>query len=134
MSVAFSTVLALGLIYFVANDPESNVVLNLSSVTAFLLLCVFAIVNIACMILRRDHPEKTFFTSPGPTPLVAAALCLYLAGPWVDRDAVVYEIARGSVGAYYPEGNCLVPLDYIDPVSGTPSYKSIPVRITRAAA
>ena len=48
--------------------------------------------------------------------------------------AVIYEIARGSVGAYYPEGNCLVPLDYIDPVSGTPSYKSIPDRISRAAA
>ncbi|HEX7916068.1 FdhF/YdeP family oxidoreductase, partial [Rudaea sp.] len=48
--------------------------------------------------------------------------------------AVAYEIARGSVASYYPEGNCLVPLDYIDPVSGTPSYKSIPVRITRAAA
>ena len=47
--------------------------------------------------------------------------------------AVIYEIARGSVGAYYPEGNCLVPLDYIDPVSGTPSYKSVPVRIRRAA-
>jgi amino acid transporter len=77
----------------VANDPESNVVLNLSSVTAFLLLCVFTVVNVACMILRRDHPEKTFFTSPGPTPLVAAALCLFLAGPWVDRDPVVYEIA-----------------------------------------
>ncbi|PNS09473.1 FdhF/YdeP family oxidoreductase [Solilutibacter silvestris] len=48
--------------------------------------------------------------------------------------AVTYEIARGSVGTYYPEGNCLVPLDYVDPVSGTPSYKSVPVRITRAAA
>jgi anaerobic selenocysteine-containing dehydrogenase len=46
--------------------------------------------------------------------------------------AVVYEIARGSVAAYYPEANCLVPLDYFDPLSGTPSYKSIPVRIARS--
>ncbi len=51
----------------------------------------------------------------------------------VNVIAVSYEIARGSVASYYPEGNCLVPLDYIDPVSGTPSYKSIPVRISRAA-
>ncbi|MBT9386042.1 FdhF/YdeP family oxidoreductase [Pseudooceanicola sp. CBS1P-1] len=43
--------------------------------------------------------------------------------------AVDYNIARGSVGAYYPEANCLVPLGYHDPDSGTPAYKSIPVRI-----
>lgn len=48
--------------------------------------------------------------------------------------AVTYKIAKGSVGAYYPEANCLVPLDYIDKVSGTPSYKSVPVRVTRAVA
>lgn len=47
--------------------------------------------------------------------------------------AIAYEIARGSVGAYYPEANVLVPLDYIDKESGTPSYKSVPVRVTRAA-
>ncbi len=47
---------------------------------------------------------------------------------------IAYEIARGSVGAYYPETNPLIPLTYNDAVSGTPSYKSVPVRITRRAA
>ena len=47
--------------------------------------------------------------------------------------AIEYGIARGSVAAYYPEANVLVPLDYIDEDSGTPSYKSIPVHITRAS-
>jgi len=47
--------------------------------------------------------------------------------------AVAYKIARGAVATYYPEGNCLVPLNYIDKVSGTPSYKSVPVRVSRAA-
>jgi molybdopterin-dependent oxidoreductase alpha subunit len=47
--------------------------------------------------------------------------------------AIAYDIAPGSVAAYYPEANCLVPLGYHDPESGTPSYKSIPVRVTRAA-
>jgi len=46
--------------------------------------------------------------------------------------AIVYEITRGSVAAYYPEANGLVPLDYQDKESGTPSYKSVPVRIRRA--
>ena len=46
---------------------------------------------------------------------------------------VKHAIARGSLAAYYPEANCLVPLDDFDPASGTPAYKSIPVRIARAA-
>jgi len=48
--------------------------------------------------------------------------------------AVAYDISPGSVAAYYPEANALVPLDYKDPQSGTPSYKSVPVNITRSAA
>ncbi|MCV2513672.1 FdhF/YdeP family oxidoreductase [Leclercia pneumoniae] len=47
-----------------------------------------------------------------------------------DITVVAYSIARGSVGAYYPEANVLVPLDYLDKESGTPSYKSVPVRLT----
>ncbi len=45
---------------------------------------------------------------------------------------IEYDIAPGSVAAYYPEANVLAPLDYIDEDSGTPSYKSIPVRIQHA--
>ncbi|WP_343547755.1 FdhF/YdeP family oxidoreductase [Ralstonia sp.] len=48
--------------------------------------------------------------------------------------AIAYSIARGSVGAYYPEANVLVPLHYIDKESGTPSYKSVPVRVLRSEA
>jgi len=46
--------------------------------------------------------------------------------------AIEYEIAPGSVAAYYPEANRLVPLNYIDEDSGTPSYKSVPVRVVRS--
>jgi molybdopterin-dependent oxidoreductase alpha subunit len=48
-----------------------------------------------------------------------------------NLTAISYKIPRGSVAAYYPEANCLVPLDYADPFCGTPSYKSVPVHITR---
>ncbi|EKS9202384.1 FdhF/YdeP family oxidoreductase [Enterobacter cloacae] len=47
-----------------------------------------------------------------------------------DITVVAYAIAPGSVVAYYPEANVLVPLDYLDKESGTPSYKSVPVRLT----
>lgn len=58
---------------------------------------------------------------------ISAERTLQLAGITV----IEYDIAAGSVAAYYPEANVLVPLDYIDEESGTPSYKSIPVRIAR---
>jgi amino acid transporter len=95
--IAFSTILALGLIWYVTSDPDSNIVANLSGTTAFLLLCVFTVVNAACVVLRgqRDHNRQVFFTSPGPLPIVAAVLCAFLAGPWVDRDAIQYQIAGG---------------------------------------
>ena len=38
-----------------------------------------------------------------------------------------YDIPRGSIAAYYPETNGLLPLSYHDKKSKTPSAKSIPV-------
>ncbi len=46
--------------------------------------------------------------------------------------AVAYNIPKGCAGAYYPEANVLIPLDHQDARSGTPSYKSVPVRIRRS--
>ncbi len=95
--ILFSTVLALGLIWYVTSDPRSNIVANLSGTTAFLLLCVFTVVNVACVVLRgkRDLNRKVFFTSPGQVPIVAALLCAFLAGPWVGRNIIQYQIAGG---------------------------------------
>ncbi|MFA6140399.1 MAG: hypothetical protein WC684_06720, partial [Hyphomicrobium sp.] len=44
-----------------------------------------------------------------------------------------FEIARNSAAAYYPEANPLVALQNYDARSGTPAYKSIPVRVRAAA-
>ena len=51
----------------------------------------------------------------------------------LELTAIAHDIARGSVAAYYPEANVLMPLGYYDKESGTPSYKSVPVRIQRAS-
>ena len=40
-----------------------------------------------------------------------------------------YNIPRGSIGAYYPETNPLLPLSHHDPKSKTPAAKSIPVLV-----
>jgi molybdopterin-dependent oxidoreductase alpha subunit len=47
--------------------------------------------------------------------------------------AVEYEIPKGSIAAYYPEANVLVALEEHDARSGTPAYKSVPVKICAAA-
>ncbi len=49
------------------------------------------------------------------------------------QTAVAYGIPRGSVAAYYPEANILMALDDYDRHSGTPSYKSVAVKLRAAA-
>jgi molybdopterin-dependent oxidoreductase alpha subunit len=43
------------------------------------------------------------------------------------------EIPRGCLAAYYPETNVLVALEDHDRRSGTPAYKSVPVRLAASA-
>jgi anaerobic selenocysteine-containing dehydrogenase len=49
------------------------------------------------------------------------------------QTVVAYDIPAGSAGAYYPEANVLIPLAHFDQRSGTPSYKSVPVRVAASA-
>jgi anaerobic selenocysteine-containing dehydrogenase len=46
--------------------------------------------------------------------------------------AVAYSFPDGCCAAYYPETNPLVPLYAYDPLSFTPSYKGIPVKVVRS--
>lgn len=47
---------------------------------------------------------------------------------------VAHAFPAGSCAAYYPEVNPLLPLYAHDPMSFTPSYKSMPIRLERSAA
>ncbi|QDY44019.1 FdhF/YdeP family oxidoreductase [Candidatus Pantoea soli] len=51
-----------------------------------------------------------------------------------NLTVVIYDMAPGSVAAYYPEANVMVPLDSHDTESGIPAYKSIPVVLEASAA
>ena len=60
-AILFTTLLALGLIAVVTLQSDNSVVSALSGTTATLLLAVFTVVNIACLVLRRDpRPEGAF--------------------------------------------------------------------------
>ncbi|GGF38193.1 amino acid permease [Marmoricola endophyticus] len=97
--IAFSTVLALVLIVVVTYLSGTTVISALSGTTGLLLLVVFAVVNVACLILRRDPTPSKAFRAPTVVPALAAVLCLFLAGPWArDRDDwVQYQIAGGML-------------------------------------
>ena len=64
-----------------------------------------------------------------------------MIGVWedgIDRRAdgfllVEYDIPRGCLGAYYPETNPLIPLGSVGNKSGTPTFKSVPVLLKKAA-
>lgn len=96
-AIVFTTVLALALISVVTLDAESSVVGALSGTTALLLLAVFTIVNIACLVLRRDPTPEGAFRAPTALPVVGALCCAYLLGPWarLEADLVQYRIAAG---------------------------------------
>jgi anaerobic selenocysteine-containing dehydrogenase len=69
-----------------------------------------------------------------------------LVSEWTGSDGVIqerraeafrivgYQTPRGNAAAYYPETNVLVPLDSVADVSGTPTSKSVIVRLERRAS
>lgn len=86
-AIVFTTALAIGLILLVQS------VSNLGDVTALLLLGVFSVVNVACLVLRKDHVGHEHFTAPTALPMIGALACVYMVGPWTGRDGSVYAIA-----------------------------------------
>ena len=81
-------------------------------------------------ISEEDLAERNL--EHGDVIIVETALATDTPLQLIGFTAIAYNLPKGSIGAYYPEANVLVPLDYCDKESGTPSYKSIPVRIRRA--
>lgn len=87
VAIAFTTLMAFALITFVGEIPA------LGGTTALLLLCVFVVVNIAVLILRRDRVAHEHFRTPTALPILGALSCAFLAGPWTGRDPTQYKIA-----------------------------------------
>jgi APA family basic amino acid/polyamine antiporter len=87
VAIAFTTLLAFGLITFVGQ------VRQLGGTTALLLLCVFAVVNVAVLVLRKDEVGHKHFRTPTILPVIGALTCIFFAGPWTGRDVVQYQIA-----------------------------------------
>ena len=86
-AILFTTALAFGLITFVGAVPD------LGGTTALLLLMVFAVVNVAVLVLRRKPIDEHHFRTPTILPIIGAIACAYLATPFAGRPVVQYKIA-----------------------------------------
>src|SRR6478752_190965 len=92
VAIAFTTVLAFGLIIFVSFG-NADVVATLGGTTALLLLGVFSVVNVAVLVLRKDDVGKKHFRAPTVLPFIGAITCLYLVTPLSGRASAQYIVA-----------------------------------------
>ncbi|MGA4849311.1 APC family permease [Streptomyces sp. G5(2025)] len=83
VGIVFVSLLAIGLV-------TTGEIEGLGDTTAFLLLCVFAVVNVAVLVLRRDRVDHAHFRTPTALPVLGAITALILASPLADRPAEVY--------------------------------------------
>jgi amino acid transporter len=91
VAIVFTTVLAFGLV-------STSKVEDLGDTTALLLLGVFAVVNVAVLVLRKDPVEHAHFRTPTALPVLGTASCVVLASPVVGREASVYLTAGVLLG------------------------------------
>jgi amino acid transporter len=91
VAIAFTTLLGFGLV-------STSKVEDLGDTTSLLLLCVFAVVNVAVLVLRRDPVTHHHYRTPTLLPVLGAATCVVLASPFVGRESSVYLTAGVLLG------------------------------------
>ncbi|MEL4356371.1 MULTISPECIES: APC family permease [unclassified Luteococcus] len=86
VSILFTTLIALGLVWF------SNLT-ALGGTTALLLLVVFTVVNIAVLVLRKDRADVPHFKTPTIMAVLGAITAAFLASPLSGRANSDYKVA-----------------------------------------
>jgi amino acid transporter len=94
VAIGFTTVIAFGLIFYVSAFASNEAVTVLGGTTSLLLLAVFAMVNVAVLVLRRDvRSTGGHFKTPTALPVIGCAASLYLVTPLSGRPAAEYLVA-----------------------------------------
>jgi amino acid transporter len=97
VSIGLTSVLAGALV-------STGTVAALGGTTALLLLCVFTVVNVAVLVLRRDRVAHAHYRAPTLMPVLGIVSCAYLASPLSGRDPEQYLTAGllvlGGVGLW----------------------------------
>jgi len=94
VAILFTTVIAFGLIFYVSAFASDSAISVLGGTTSLLLLAVFAMVNIAVLVLRRDVKETGgHFKTPTALPVIGCFASLYLVTPLSGRPGTQYLLA-----------------------------------------
>ncbi|WP_347220709.1 APC family permease [Mycolicibacterium poriferae] len=97
-AIIFTTVIAFGLIIYVSTAASDNAISVLGGTTSLLLLAVFAVVNVAVLVLRRDVRQAGgYFKTPTVLPVIGFVVSLYLVTPLSGRPAQQYVVAGALV-------------------------------------
>lgn len=97
-AIIFTTVIAFGLIIYVSTAASDNAISVLGGTTSLLLLAVFAVVNVAVLVLRRDVRQAGgHFKTPTALPVIGFLVSLYLVTPLSGRPAQQYLVAGALV-------------------------------------
>ncbi len=97
-AIIFTTVIAFGLIIYVSTAASDNAISVLGGTTSLLLLAVFAVVNVAVLVLRRDVRQAGgHFKTPTVLPVIGFVVSLYLVTPLSGRPAQQYVVAGALV-------------------------------------
>ena len=97
-AIIFTTVIAFGLIIYVSTAASDNAISVLGGTTSLLLLAVFAVVNVAVLVLRRDVRQAGgHFKTPTVLPVIGFVVSLYLVTPLSGRPAQQYLVAGALV-------------------------------------
>ncbi|MGV0641913.1 APC family permease [Mycolicibacterium sp. XJ879] len=98
VAIVFTTLIAFGLILYVSVFASSNAIAVLGGTTSLLLLAVFAMVNVAVLVLRRDVVAGgRHFRTPTALPVIGFIVSLYLVTPLSGRPAQQYVVALALV-------------------------------------
>lgn len=111
---AIGVTTALGLLLAATGDLS-----DLADTTVLLLLCVFLVVNVSVLVLRREPAKPGAFRAPTVMPVLGAIVCVVLISPLSGRTADVYlrGLALLALGVvlwavnYYAHGRHAEPLD-----------------------
>ncbi|GAB3692868.1 APC family permease [Saccharopolyspora tripterygii] len=91
VSILFTSIIAILLV-------SSLEISDLGSTTSLLLLVVFAVVNVAVLVLRKDEVEHDHFRAPTWVPVLGALSCAFFASPLSGRPGTEYVIAGILLG------------------------------------
>jgi amino acid transporter len=108
VAIAFTTAIAFGLILYVTAFANDSAISTLGGTTSLLLLAVFAVVNIAVLVLRKDTQAgqgersdgkggRAHFKTPTWLPWVGFLASAYLVLPLSGRPLQQYVLAIALV-------------------------------------